>query len=95
MNLSVFQKCNKIKKLGVTNEDILNAIKSSGDLETNPQKNSLRRKHNKPLPEFKESNKKVKTDNNSNNHKKGEEKNEEETKEPEAPKKEEKKPYEP
>lgn len=91
MNLSVFQKCNKIKKLGVTNEDILSAIKSSGDVEANPQKNSLRRKHNKPLPQFKESNKKVKTDNNSNNHKK----EEEEKKEPEAPKKEEKKPYEP
>ena len=89
MNLNVFQKCNKIKKLGITNEDILNAIKSSGEIEANPQKNSLRRKHNKPLPEFKESNKKVKTDN--NNHKHEEEKKEE----PEPPKIEEKKPYEP
>ena len=69
--------------MGVTNEEILNSIKNSEKVEIDPTKNSIRRKNNVPLPEFKESNKKVKTDNNNNHHKKEEEKKEE----PEEPEK--------
>lgn len=63
--MNVFQKCNKIKKLGVTNEDILNALSNSDKLEINASKNSIRRKNNTALPEFKETNKKLKTENNN------------------------------
>lgn len=66
----------------------MNAIKSSEKIEVNPANNSLRRKNNKPLPEFKNSNKKIKTENNGNK------KNEEEIKE-ELEKEEEDTKYEP
>lgn len=61
MNLNVFQKCNKIKKLGVTVEDICEAVKDSTLAELNPTKTGIRRKNNLPLPEFQESRKKIKT----------------------------------
>lgn len=76
--MNVFQKCNKIKKMGVTNEEILNSLKTSTLIDIDIDKNSLRRKNNKPLPEFESlsSNKKVKTEN-SQNQKKEESKSEE------------------
>ncbi len=68
MNLNIFQKCNKIKKLGVTNDELLEAIKDSALAEINPNKTGIRRKNNLPLPEFQESRKKIKT--NEENEKK-------------------------
>ena len=64
----------------------MSAIKSSDKLEINPLKNCLRRKNNTALPELKESNKKVKKDNNNEEVKKNE---------LEEPKKEEPEKFEP
>ena len=81
--MNVFQKCNKIKKLGVTNEEILTALTNSDKLEINPAKNSIRRKNNTELPEFQESKKKLKTENNNKEEVKTVEVKEEKPEQPE------------
>jgi hypothetical protein len=53
IDLEVFQKCNNIKKLAVTSEDIAKACKDSKDVELSKDLKKIRRSGNKALPEFK------------------------------------------
>lgn len=53
VDVNLFLNCNKVKKLNVTKDDIVNAIKTSEDLELNSTGDKVRRKGNKPLPEIK------------------------------------------
>lgn len=57
-----FQNCNKIKQLGVTNEEIIEAAKTSTVLEVDADNKSIHRKGNPPLPALK----KQKTDDDVN-----------------------------
>jgi len=51
--LDLIMNCNKIKKLKANYADCQNAVAKSSLLELNSSKDSVRRKGNKPLPEFK------------------------------------------
>jgi hypothetical protein len=53
VDVNLFLNCNKVKKLNVTKDDIVNAIKTSEDLELNSTGDKVRRKGNKSLPELK------------------------------------------
>ena len=50
INLSVFLNCNKIKKLNITEMQIVDACKDSTLLEFNKELTQIRRKNNKELP---------------------------------------------
>jgi len=50
VSLDVFQKCNAIKKLGVSNKVIADAIKNSKEIEMNKDGSKVRRIGNKALP---------------------------------------------
>jgi hypothetical protein len=50
INLSVFLNCNKIKKLNITEMQIVDACKDSALLEFNKELTQIRRKNNKELP---------------------------------------------
>lgn len=52
VEISLIEKCNKVKKLGASTEEILEAIKSSEFIEANEEGTKVRRKDNKALPEF-------------------------------------------
>lgn len=45
-------KCNKVKKLGVKTEDIVESLKDSEAVEANAEKAQIRRKDNKALPKL-------------------------------------------
>ena len=51
ISLDVFQKCNNIKKLAVSNEDIAKACKDSKQVEVSADGSKIRRTGNKELPE--------------------------------------------
>ena len=53
VEIGLFLNCNKVKKLNVTKEDILKALKLSQELELNSTEDKVRRKGNMPLPELK------------------------------------------
>ena len=48
--LSLFQNCNKVKKMQITDAQIVEAVKDSTLVELSDDKKSLRRTGNKPLP---------------------------------------------
>jgi hypothetical protein len=58
IDLSVFQKCNNIKKLAISDKDIAEACADSTIVEISKDKKQIRRKDNKALPEKKGSMKK-------------------------------------
>lgn len=60
LDIEFIEKCNKIKKLGVSREQILEAVKTSEIVEANEDGTALRRTGNKALPEFR-AQKKLKT----------------------------------
>jgi len=51
VELDVFQKCNAIKKLNLTTEDIAKACADSKDVEISKDNKKIRRTGNKALPE--------------------------------------------
>ena len=51
IDLALFQKCNNIKKMNLTNEDIATACKESKVLELSEDAKQIRRVDNKALPE--------------------------------------------
>ena len=71
LSLEFILACNKVKQSGATKEDIINAIKSSTELELEGDK--VRRAGNKPLPELKMLNKKVKRNEEEDEEKEDEE----------------------
>ena len=54
LDLKYILQCNKIKKAGWTKEQIIESIKDSNQIESNPDKSKIRRKDNKPLPNLDE-----------------------------------------
>eukprot|EP01016_Furgasonia_blochmanni_P004456 TRINITY_DN11732_c0_g2_i7.p1 TRINITY_DN11732_c0_g2~~TRINITY_DN11732_c0_g2_i7.p1 ORF type:complete len:463 (-),score=172.26 TRINITY_DN11732_c0_g2_i7:111-1499(-) len=52
LNLELIMNCNKIKNLGVSRDDIVSAIKTSGKVEVDEKLTGIRRKNNYPLPEL-------------------------------------------
>ena len=60
IDLDLFLKCNKVKNAGWTIDEIKKALNESTKLEFNEDKNKIRRKNNKPLPELNLLNKKSK-----------------------------------
>jgi hypothetical protein len=62
LDVDLIMNCNKVKKLDVSKEDVINAIKLSTELELADKENKVRRKGNKALPELKLLNKKRKKD---------------------------------
>lgn len=60
LDVGLFDKCNKIKKLNVSKEQIVQAIKQSKDVELDSSEERVKRKDNKPLPELTLLNKKSK-----------------------------------
>lgn len=50
--IELIENCNKVKKLGASRAQILEAINNSELLEVSEDNESLRRAGNKPLPEF-------------------------------------------
>ena len=61
VDIGFILNCNKIKSLGVTKEQIVAAIKNSGEVEADEKGEHIRRKGNKALPEAKFHEKKTKT----------------------------------
>lgn len=53
IDVSLFLNCNKIKKLNSTKEDLVEAIKTSTEVELNSSGDKVRRLANKSLPELK------------------------------------------
>lgn len=53
IDLDFILACNKIKALGVSKEAIIDAVKSSAQVEINESGDKIRRKDNKSLPEAK------------------------------------------
>lgn len=51
IQLDIFQKCNAIKKMSITIDDIAKACKDSKDLELSKDLKKIRRTGNKALPE--------------------------------------------
>ena len=52
VDISHFLNCNKIKRLGIKTEEIVNAVKASSLLELSADDSKIRRKGNKPVPEL-------------------------------------------
>lgn len=50
--LDAFMKCNKIKKMEIEPEVLLEAVKDSSILEPNPSKNGIRRRGDFHLPDL-------------------------------------------
>ncbi|CAD8098012.1 unnamed protein product [Paramecium sonneborni] len=63
LQLQFILKCNKVKQMKITQEQLIEAIKTSTEVELSPDQTSVRRLNNKPLPELiiTQTNKKVKT----------------------------------
>jgi hypothetical protein len=59
LELDLIMNCNKIKSLAVSKERIVEACKTSTEVEINAAGNQIRRKGNKPLPESKFKSKKL------------------------------------
>ena len=53
IHFEFFLKCNKVKKLGAANEDLVKAVEASEKLELNEEKDRIRRAGNPELPAFK------------------------------------------
>ena len=54
VSINTFQKCNKVSKLALKNEQIAEAVKPSLQLEVNEEGNAIRRKNNKRTPQLRE-----------------------------------------
>lgn len=54
LGIEYILQCNKVKKAGWTKEEIINSIQDSTLVESNPEKNMIRRKNNTPLPKLDE-----------------------------------------
>lgn len=59
IDIDLIMNCNKIKALNATKDKIVNAVKQSIEVETSSDKERIRRKDNKALPEPKFKNKKL------------------------------------
>lgn len=60
VEITHFLNCNKIKNMGISKDSIIEAAKTSAEIEADPTGEKLRRKDNKALPETTFKSKKLK-----------------------------------